>query len=101
MSSNIHLVIPDLFLPQQFAASACIALNSPRSRSADFQISLVRLSSLGLLSERAICDVFSCMVQRGSIINNLTPAYINAAAETPKRAAIMIIAGMTRSYTAR
>jgi hypothetical protein len=37
--------------------------------------------------ERAICDVFSCMDQRGSIINNLTPVYINTAAETPKRAA--------------
>jgi len=29
MSANIHLIIPDLFLPQQFAASACSGLSLP------------------------------------------------------------------------
>ena len=29
MSANIHLIIPDLFLPQQFVASACSGLSLP------------------------------------------------------------------------
>ena len=33
------------------------ALNLPRNRSADFQISLAKLSSFGLFSERAILSI--------------------------------------------
>ena len=48
------------------------ALNFPRRRSADFQISLARLSSLGLLSERAIEGFGPFSLKRNRLVKTST-----------------------------